>query len=575
MDYNGMTEEEYLDSLLKQASDDMPKENAAEQVTEESEPEQDPTIGFNVDNEPEIEEQETEFDFDDIFGTLAEADSASAESVSEEIKEEHIEAEFVEDLEQMTEESTEYSVDEPVDEVTEESIENLTEESSEEPIENLTEESSEEPDFMEDFFAQMENEMESVSIEDEIMQEEDSSFEDIAALFENAVDFEEEVVQSEENSQQETQTEAEDTAGFEDFHRSLDSIIGELEKEREDSDNEEIDIFSQINNTELSDEELSQDIDDMSLLEAVGMLLDEEKANDKQQDFDGLFDFDDEIPEKSTEEPVAKVKKEKPKKELFKKFKNFLVEQGEDTEEDIAAEEAAALAKEEKAKQAEEDKEKKAEEKAAKKEQAEQAKAAKKAEREGKALERQMKKEQKKAEQEASGEPKYNVTVIKLALLFTIVAASGILLWAISSFNYRRISKKEAMIYFTADQYELAYEKIAGLEPRKSEEIFFEQVRTVMYVQKQYDSYLNYYNIGMKEEALDALFKGIDKYDKYYETADDLGILDDMDKVLGKIYTALEETFNLSQENAAAIANIVDSADYSVELRKVINSIKE
>ena len=565
MDYNGMTEEEYLDSLLKQASDDMPKENAAEQATEEPELEQAPLGGFDVDSEPETEEQETEFDFDDIFGTLAEAESASAESVSEEIKEdEQIEAEFVEDSEEMAEESVEDLVEEPAE----------------------SEEGLDEPDFMEEFFAQMENEMESVSLEDEITQEEiaqdeavseeDSSFEDIAALFENVGDFEEEPVQSKESVQQEMQPETDDTADFADFHRSLDSIIGELESDREDSDNEEIDIFSQINNTELSDEELSQDIDDMSLLEAVGMLLgEEEKANDKPQDFDGLFDFDDEIPEKSTEEPVDKVKKEKPKKELFKKFKNFLVEQGEDTEEDIAAEEAAALAKEEKAKQAEEDKEKKAEEKAAKKEQAEQAKAAKKAEREGKALERQMKKEQKKAEQEASGEPKYNVTVIKLALLFTIVAASGILLWAISSFNYRRISKKDAMIYFSADQYELAYEKLAGLEPRKSEEVFFEQVRTVMYVQKQYDSYLNYYNIGMKEEALDALFKGIDKYDKYYETADDLGILDDMNKVLDKIYTALEETYNLSQENADAIANIVDSADYSVELRKVINSIKE
>ena len=565
MDYNGMTEEEYLDSLLKQASDDMPKENAAEQATEEPELEQAPLGGFDVDSEPETEEQETEFDFDDIFGTLAEAESASAESVSEEIKEdEQIEAEFVEDSEEMAEESVEDLVEEPAE----------------------SEEGLDEPDFMEEFFAQMENEMESVSLEDEITQEEiaqdeavseeDSSFEDIAALFENVGDFEEEPVQSKESVQQEMQPETDDTADFADFHRSLDSIIGELESDREDSDNEEIDIFSQINNTELSDEELSQDIDDMSLLAAVGMLLDEEeKANDEPQDFDGLFDFDDEIPEKSTEEPVDKVKKEKPKKELFKKFKNFLVEQGEDTEEDIAAEEAAALAKEEKAKQAEEDKEKKAEEKAAKKEQAEQAKAAKKAEREGKALERQMKKEQKKAEQEASGEPKYNVTVIKLALLFTIVAASGILLWAISSFNYRRISKKDAMIYFSADQYELAYEKLAGLEPRKSEEVFFEQVRTVMYVQKQYDSYLNYYNIGMKEEALDALFKGIDKYDKYYETADDLGILDDMNKVLDKIYTALEETYNLSQENADAIANIVDSADYSVELRKVINSIKE
>ena len=532
MDYNGMTEEEYLDSLLRQASDDIPKENTAEQEIPEPEV-----------SEPE--EQEAVFDFDDIFGALAEVETTSAESVSEEVNEDE-------------------TAEEVPEEVTEESV-------------------TEDADFLEDLFAQMESEMENVSLEeesafdesafDEAAVEEESAFEDIAALFENKEEDAGEGFAAEELFATES---PEDNQDFTDFHRSLDSIIGELEQDSNDSKDNEIDIFSQIDNTELSEEEMSQEIDDMSLLEAVGMLLDEEEKANVKQDFDGLFDFDTEIEEKPEEEPVQKeVKEPKPKKEFFKKFKNFLVEQGEDTEEDIAAEEAAALAKEEKAKQAEEDKEKKAEEKAAKKEQAEQAKAAKKAEREGKALERQMKKEQKKAEEEASGEPKYNVTIIKLSLLFTIVAAFGILLWAISSFNYRRISKKEAMIYFTADQYELAYEKIAGLEPRKSEQIFFEQVRTVMYVQKQYDSYLSYYNIGMKEEALDSLLKGIDKYDKYYEMADDLGILDDMDKVLGKIYTALEESYNLLPEKAGEIANIEDSADYSVELRKVINSVKE
>lgn len=499
MDYNGMTEEEYLDSLLKQASDDIPTENTAEPVIEEPEAGAEPVM-LEIEDEAEKEavDQEAVFDFDDIFGALAEAEEASAESVSEEVKQS---------------------------------------EETEQPKE--------------------------VEWPEEIKQPEE-------------VEWPEETEQPEKVEQPYETEPKEEQQDFSDFHRSLDAIIGELEKEREDNDSGEPDIFNQIDATELSEEELSQDIDDMSLLEAVGMLLDEkEKANEKTLDFDGLFDLDEEIPEKDMDEPAKKPEKEKTKKSFFKKFKAFLIEQGEDTEEDIAAEKAAALAKEEKEKKSEEDKEKKAEEKAAKKEKAEQDKAAKKAEKEGKALERQMKKEQKKAEQEASGEPKYNVTTIKLALLFTIVAAFGILLWAISSFNFRRIAKKEAMIYFTADQYELAYEKIAGLEPRKSDEVFFEQVRTVMYIQKQYDSYLNFYNIGMKEEALNSLLKGIDKYDKYYETADDLGILDDMDKVLEKIYTALEEMYSLSHEKADAIANIEDYAEYSVELRKVINSIKE
>ena len=268
MDYNGMTEEEYLDSLLRQASDDIPKENTAEQTLEESEPEI-PELEAS-----ESEEQEAVFDFDDIFGVLAEVETTSAESVSEETNED----------EQVTEE---YVVE------------------------------HEEADFLEDLFAQMESEMENVSLEEEstlkeepVVEEptmpeeepalneatvdEESAFEDIASLFENVAGFDEDVSAAEElftTESREELSEPEDNQDFSDFHRSLDSIIGELEKDRDDSESDEIDIFSQIDNAELSEDEMSQEIDDMSLLEAVGMLLDEEEKANEKQEFDGLFDL--------------------------------------------------------------------------------------------------------------------------------------------------------------------------------------------------------------------------------------------------------------------------------------------
>ena len=498
MDYNGMTEEEYLDSLLKQTSDDIPKDEPLEQKETSDE----------VSENTEETVEDIAFDFNSIFENIAEAESAPAESHEEE--------------------------------------------SEEEP----------EEDFLEAFFSQMEEKALEEAVEEAAEASEpeskDFGFDTVSAEPE-AIDFGFDMFKAE----------PEEETKYDDFHESLDSIIGELEKEREEAEPEDIDIFSQIDNAQFSEEELSQDIDDMALMEAVGILLDEDSNNrEKNADMSAFAGFDDEAKENTKD-------KKREKKSFLKRFKAFLVEQGEDTDEDIAAAAAADLAKEEKLQKAEEEKEKKAQAKAEKKEKAEQKKAAKKEAKENKALERQMKREQKKAEREASGEPKYNVTTVKLALLFTLVAAFGILLWAISDFNFRRISKKNAMIYFTADQYELAYEEIAGLEPRKSEQVFFEQVRTVMYVQKQYDSYLNFYNIGMKEEALNALLKGIDKYDKYYENADDLGILEDMNIVLDKIHTALDETFYLSADKAAAIANIEDAAEYSVALRQVINSIKE
>ncbi|MBO5228608.1 MAG: hypothetical protein J6B39_06425, partial [Lachnospiraceae bacterium] len=130
---------------------------------------------------------------------------------------------------------------------------------------------------------------------------------------------------------------------------------------------------------------------------------------------------------------------------------------------------------------------------------------------------------------------------------------------------------KNASQYFLAGDYELAYEEIADIRPEDTDEVLYEQIRTIMYVQKQYNSYLSFYNIEMKEEALDALIKGIDKYDKYYENADRLGIIEDMNTVLAKIVKELNDTFGISEEKARALSNIEDPVEYSIEIRAILS----
>ena len=261
----------------------------------------------------------------------------------------------------------------------------------------------------------------------------------------------------------------------------------------------------------------------------------------------------------------GKGKKKKKKGAVKNKVKDFLVEQGEDTEADIAAAEEKAVAKAEKENIKAEKKAEREEAKA--KKQAEQAEANKIKEEERKA-----KKAEKKATKdfENSQEPKYKVTIVKVILLLTIVAAVGIIIWALTDFNHRRLVRKNANSYFLNGQYELAYEEIQELRPDETEDELYEQIRTIMYIVKQYNSYLNFYNIDMKEEALDALIKGVDKYDKYYTNAVELGITDDMDYVLGKITEELYDAYGISLEKARAISNIEDPVEYSIEIRKIV-----
>lgn len=353
------------------------------------------------------------------------------------------------------------------------------------------------------------------------------------------------------------------TSGDDAFKESLDSIIDELGNMNSQITDDSEDIFAQIANSELPQETTSDSDDYSELLDAVDSIMDDEKDSVQYAgDYDDISDKSGKAKKKSSK------KNKKPKKGFMTNVKEFLIEQGEDTPEEIAeAEEKAAAKAEKKAAKAEA----KAEKKAAKAEKKE-AKAAAKAEaKEKKALERQIKKEEKRAAKEADKEPKYIVTVVKVALLITVVAAFGIVLWALGDYNERRLIKKNAAAYFLAGEYELAYEEIAAIRPEDTEEVLYEQIRTIMYVQKQYNSYLNFYNISMKEEALDALIKGVDKYDKYYENASELGIVDDMNVVLAKIIKELNDTFGISEEKARAISNIEDPVEYSIELRNALS----
>lgn len=347
------------------------------------------------------------------------------------------------------------------------------------------------------------------------------------------------------------------------FQESLDSIIDELGSMNKSVADDSQDIFAQIAGTELPTESADVSEDYAELLGVVDSIVDNEK--DSVQ-FAGDYE---EITGKSKKSKKASAKKNKAEKAGFlSRFKEFLVEQAEDDPADVAIREEKEAAKAEKAAAKAEKKEANAANKLEKKE---AAKAAKAEAKEKKTMERQIKKEEKRAAREASNEPRYIVTVVKVALLITLVAAFSIVLWALGDYNDRRITKKNASQYFLSGDYELAYEEIADIRPEDTDEVLYEQIRTIMYVQKQYNSYLNFYNIEMKEEALNALIKGIDKYDKYYENADRLGIIEDMNTVLAKIVKELNDTFGVSEEKARALSNIEDPVEYSIELRAILS----
>jgi len=319
------------------------------------------------------------------------------------------------------------------------------------------------------------------------------------------------------------------------------------------------------------------------------LLEDPEEDSGSQDDFLGDLDLGigdnsdeviallDDLPDA---EEVAELAAPKPKVSIWKRlFGNLKDEKWEKQKEKEEKAEEARLAKEQekKAKEAEaatsvegeggEGEEQSVDPKEAKK----AAKLAKKEEKARRKAEKKAEKEQLKelAEEEDGDEGRINrVGAAIVFVFFGIIAAFVIVGTDIFDYN-SSITKAEN--YFEEDEYTEAYSQLAGLNIKSKDQELYEKVRTVMYVDKELNSYQNYTNIRMYPEALDSLIKGLEKYDAHIENAEELDVTEDYDKLRNKILSEMENEYNLTEKEAYKLIEMEDQTAYSEKVIAIAN----
>lgn len=256
-----------------------------------------------------------------------------------------------------------------------------------------------------------------------------------------------------------------------------------------------------------------------------------------------------------------KKKKEKKKGGLFHKlFDNVKVDPSkikpEPTKEEIEA----------KKREAKEAKERSKEEKEAllaeKKAQENEIKAEKlRKKKEAKAEKKARKLEEAKLVLEEMEHTRINRAGASIVFIFFAMIAVVIIVGT-SIFSYS-LSIRNAQYEFDRDEYTLAYNEIFGLEIKDEDIVLYDRIMTVMYVQKQLNSYYNYYEMEEYPKALDSLLKGLQRYDKYISLAIDLEIESDLDLVRKSILDELAASFYMSEREAMGIIQADSQLKYS------------
>ena len=209
-------------------------------------------------------------------------------------------------------------------------------------------------------------------------------------------------------------------------------------------------------------------------------------------------------------------------------------------------------------------------EKEAKKKAKEEKKAQEKAAKEAKKKEKEELKKQRRAEEEAEAmKDQGRINRVGATIVFVCFGAfAASVIFGSSTFSYNQ-SITKANEHFGNREYTEAYNELRGVELKNEDIETYDKVIIVMYVNKQLNSYNNYYAMQMYPEALDSLLKGLKKYDEHLESAGQLGVVDDLDYVKTQILEELRITFSLNEKQAYKIINAPTHEEYS---QKVIET---
>ncbi len=297
----------------------------------------------------------------------------------------------------------------------------------------------------------------------------------------------------------------------------------------------------------LSSGDKTSDVSDI-ISDALGVLNDT-----------GDLDKENEILSKDSKSQKADKKEPKEKKGLFKKlFAN--VETDEEDPQPLE-EELKKLEEEKKAKKQERDKQKK-EAKEAKKKAAE----AKKKEKEAK------RKEKKRLREEAEknlpvDHGRINKAGAAIVFLFFGTIAVFIIIGT-NTFTYAH-SVNSAKDYFDMQKYEQAYNALSGVDVKSKDKTTYEKINTVMIVEKQLNSYQNYYKMKMYPEALDSLIKGLKRYNGNIKTAKKLNVDSDLNSIKKEIVSALKKSYGLSESDVSDLVTTESQEKYSEQIYRL------
>ena len=320
-------------------------------------------------------------------------------------------------------------------------------------------------------------------------------------------------------------------------------------------------------NKVLNDIKDAKNSDDISQEKNISSQKEKKSSKEKKNFFSKLFGKKDKEVQSSEISPddndsIIKMHEQEDESDAFdlSEFDEF------DSLDDIEdrssgeTEKTAAEIKAEKEKKKKEKKEKKEEKKKLKKEKAEQKK-------KEKAEKKRLKAEKPKPPAEKI---KISPGAVILSLSVIVIAITG-LVFGGKTFWYRS-HINDASELLIKKKYVEAYDMLTGIKAKKDDEGLYNQLRTLMLIQREYDSYNASIKMKRPVEGLSSLVKGVKRYEENKDKAELYGVEKDAKTIYSNICDRLSTVYGITAEQADELNSMKDNKEYTRRLKEIVKN---
>ena len=153
-------------------------------------------------------------------------------------------------------------------------------------------------------------------------------------------------------------------------------------------------------------------------------------------------------------------------------------------------------------------------------------------------------------------------------LLFAVTVFAAVMLF--TDFLPDIVEIQKAKTAYKEADYQKVYELLSGKERKTEEEEMYQAALLVEQMQRPMESYLNYQKMGMDLKALDALVKGVGKYQAVQEKAEKYGVQEKTEEIYQTILEALDSAYGVSEDKALEILAAKDDVYYTLALKQAL-----